>query len=109
MSEFTPGPWETYANDYRIRVKNAGYNKDVAFCFSEDFGAEEHSANASLIAAAPDMWELLQDIEAWFQDNQMPCPDCQAMSRNEGHKDGCQLLEIIKKVEGEDDLERNKV
>ncbi len=75
MSKHTPGPWEyltetTYAGDYpysvghKVKIGNEiltischGYEADKFF--------EEAAANARLIAAAPEMAEVLKEYEKW--------------------------------------------
>lgn len=87
--KFTPGPWEiVYAPDNRmksyphsIRVKEWEHNNlmgDYQGCIIADLenshGKRDHAyseadANAKLIAAAPEMFDLLEQmVERWDRD-----------------------------------------
>ena len=58
--QFTSGPWHVSENQPAV----VG-NKEKAVCKCEidwDLGASERKANASLIAAAPEMYDLLQKV-----------------------------------------------
>ena len=58
--QFTSGPWHVSENQPTV----VG-NKEKAVCKCEldwDLGASERKANASLIAAAPEMYDLLQKV-----------------------------------------------
>ena len=71
MSEFTKGPWEIYyegSGDYLVvqsesRDEVCGVSRPDAHFMHVGKGAPINEANASLIAAAPDMYELLK---AWL-------------------------------------------
>ena len=63
--QFTSGPWHVSENQPTV----VG-NKEKAVCKCEldwDLGASERKANASLIAAAPEMYALLLDIVTDYQ------------------------------------------
>ena len=71
MSEkFTPGPWEFDGMEYIFKTP-IGDGKMVAQIRGwgwlqkkgEDAGIAEQEANARLIAAAPDMYEALKELE----------------------------------------------
>lgn len=63
MSKPTEGPWEARGKV----VFDPRTHRDIAWCdaddapFSKDEGA--HEANARLIAAAPDMYEALKELD----------------------------------------------
>lgn len=60
MSKFTPGPWkwfETENGDARVNPQNGGLV--IAQCSVRDPFDTEQSANARLIATAPDLLEML--------------------------------------------------
>lgn len=86
MSEtkFTPGPWV-----YRSKTREIGtvdksdtqsYGMLLVVAYIDGFDHEEHEANAHLIAAAPDLYDALQNLlsrlandadgHAWFMDEQ---------------------------------------
>ena len=74
MLHFTPGPWVNnngnisgqWPDGERVALAIVGVTR---FCGSECAGKKakrmraEDAANAKLIAIAPDMWHLLQDIK----------------------------------------------
>ena len=64
MTEFThtPGTWHVSKNDYRVIFSSllTGGDTVVAVCESNS-GIREVVANASLISAAPDMLEALEN------------------------------------------------
>lgn len=69
MSEHTPGPWEAAIDDKWIYIGQAGYaNYRNAFA-KVDYDDVDHdtaSADARLIAAAPDLLACLQDFVEGF-------------------------------------------
>lgn len=67
MSGYTKGPWSTSSysdSEGKFHVMNAeGYAiADMAFEYSSIKNADEHEANALLIAAGPDLFEALVRI-----------------------------------------------
>jgi len=72
MSEpkFTPGPWRAgksiYQSQARVVAEKGGRVADV-FAYEED----QAHANAALIAAAPEMYELLQKM--YYFDELLTC------------------------------------
>lgn len=71
MSErkWTPGPWETERGDRRWRVSINGQNweglaKVVVRMEHDQTDREDGWANARLIAAAPELYEALRDVES---------------------------------------------
>ena len=70
MSKHTPGPWVIRtAATYRSQVEAIdpkGRADVVARITAPRKGAEASDANAHLIAAAPDMLEALEAVEAWW-------------------------------------------
>ena len=59
---FTPGPWEPYS-DWYIRAQiGMGALATVVKPMRPDVSDDECRANARLIAAAPELLELLDDI-----------------------------------------------
>lgn len=67
MKEFkgTPGPWfehrEGFSTVYIEARIGGGMIQEVAACGPCDKGSEQQSANANLIAAAPELLEALQE------------------------------------------------
>ena len=83
MSKHTPGPW----SDYNLEVRS-GPNPDcqkwptgrlIADCYhtppSGHFDGGENAANARLIAASPEMRNLLQDLVAALSQQWLPDGD----------------------------------
>lgn len=64
MNNHTPGPWyQEVAPDNRIRIK-ASSLCTIALVYKQPFGFKK---NASLIAAAPEMLDLLMRIKDCFE------------------------------------------
>jgi len=106
VTEHTPGPWIA---DYRgvypaKRTTDTGYGAMIADCprAAGRNGALEASANAALIAAAPDMLELLEQLE-WagcdYLGNPI-CPRCE-QRKTARHDMDCALNAAIKKAKGQ--------
>jgi len=70
MNKFTPGPWEA-APDGNVISEQQGIVERIAVSIL--CGKARREANARLIAAAPDMLELLERtikrLEQWDNDN----------------------------------------
>lgn len=75
--EFTPGPWEhltetSLTGDYPFikahRIKIGQETLTIGSHTIDWDGSEEMEANAKLIAAAPDMYEILNLYEEWEAD-----------------------------------------
>jgi hypothetical protein len=67
MSKHTPGPWAIKRTPNRITdfgQTHPAVNGWRVSCQRYEMAPEEHEANARLIAAAPELLALLQDIEA---------------------------------------------
>lgn len=93
----TPGPWVAVAE-----VSKVGYTieqvhgvKKVAIIPTTKYGLDNFgttaSANAKLIAAAPEMLRVIQEAEAWLSFNLRPDADQIRVFRNE-------LQNVIKKA-----------
>lgn len=84
-AKHTAGPWRA--------VTPAGYGKDTLIMSGTDIVAslvrfEDKAANARLIAASPEMYEMLKRCQRWIQ------------SCNEYAGILNELEELIKKIEG---------
>jgi hypothetical protein len=95
----TKGPWEIESlhTDGRCEISVGGLagaeDVYVASCYRDD---------APVIAAAPEMYALLKEIEFCMTDwggVQRHCPVCEG--RDE-HKHDCRLSAVLKAVEGEE-------
>ena len=75
----TPGPWRVSAHDDNGDIVVRDYNMGaiVANCSEEFYGditPKEQSANARLIAAAPDMLAALEAARLWAVEYYGPLP-----------------------------------
>lgn len=74
MKEFkgTPGPWfehrEGFSTVYIEARIGGGMIQEVAACGPCDKGSDQRSANAKLIAAAPELLEALELILSYHDD-----------------------------------------
>ena len=69
MSDFTPGPWVVVGRltKYVEARLVGGLIQEVAACgptMADEGYGQQQEANARLIAAAPDLLEALQDVDA---------------------------------------------
>ena len=103
MSEmkFTPGPW-VISDELRTSVNTAptedGTYKHIAmvnWCKYREYSivGEEHDANAHLIAAAPEMYEVIEEIAG------MKIADCDAHDAANYMRDAARAL--LAKMRGE--------
>lgn len=67
--KFTPGPWEITGADQRFIAQQTSDESDIGSIFAEVWFNVGHrhnqKANAALIAAAPEMYEVLQKLVEW--------------------------------------------
>jgi len=66
MTTPTPGPWEIskWTKRFAIEASSDNYRGLMCEVHREDFDPETAEANARLIAAAPEMLEMLKNIAA---------------------------------------------
>ena len=86
--QFTSGPWHVSENQPTV----VG-NKEKAVCKCEldwDLGAKERKANAALISAAPELYDMLQKI---LDEHVIPTYKAQ-MAQD--------VIRILKKARGEE-------
>jgi len=98
---FTPGPWVVSkvikhgARCYRTIRREGKFKLAEVFAFNEcatgtKEGRAEDAANARLIAAAPAMYEVLQELEESME-----------LAKNYGYeKEHAMIQEVLAKVEG---------
>ena len=80
---FTPGPWYTYQSHKDV-------NRHIACKDGNSIAKEVHHANARLIAAAPEMYEVLSELL-----------DTLEMSKGYGFDEEYdKLREVLAKVDG---------
>lgn len=76
QTKHTPGPWTVWkknTSDYLVLGPHDGNgNPEVANVngFIE-FSDAQNKANAKLISAAPDMYEIVKELYDWAQDTQV--------------------------------------
>ena len=70
MSDFTQGPFSVAETRHKYDIVIRGpKNEPIALVLIAGFSKKEGAANANLLAAAPDLFESLQNIaEYWNQD-----------------------------------------
>lgn len=85
-AQHTPGPWIVDGQGIRALVRGSN---GVIVAVRHRQPSEEHEANARLIAAAPDMLQMLRVVERHF-DTEEPHPVLQA-----------DIAEVIAKATGE--------
>lgn len=103
VSKHSPGPWRwagfaLYGND----------GDATGFCFDVPSEAytEESKSNFRLIAAAPEMLELLRDLE--WSGEEGSCPSCHSegvspvgFPANRPHRPDCKLAALLARIDGE--------
>jgi len=91
MNRYTPGPWEV-RGQYIIGNELGGF-----VCTWSG-----RSANAHLIAAAPDMLAMLEELEWSGANDQYDyfCLVCDRL-RHEGHAEDCTFSNLLKRIKGE--------
>jgi hypothetical protein len=61
-TKHTPGPWEVMKNEPTV-IRGHNRDKPYSFSLAETMGYKENrEANARLIAAAPDMLDILEQV-----------------------------------------------
>ena len=101
----TQGPWKVDKNHkgfVDIRRDVDSYTSDIATVW--DFYVENYESNASLIAAAPDMLEALEEVMGELDVEGLPCPLC-GRDLTIGHRRNCiwHVVEsAIKKARGDE-------
>ena len=66
MPEWTPGPWKKHTTGYTVY----GYEEkavwvQVAACATRDLSPNRTEANARLIAHAPELYEVVEEMLPW--------------------------------------------
>ena len=97
----TPEPWEILRHDlgdeeiFFVPVEIRGGNGKLVVAYegglapvAHEWTAEEIEANASLIAAAPDMLRALEEVMGELDVEGLPCPLCGRPSTI-GHRHNC--------------------
>ena len=113
----TPEPWEILRHDlgdeeiFFVPVEILAGNGKLVVAYegglapaAQEWTAEEIEANASLIAAAPDMLEALEEVMGELDVEGLPCPLCGG-DLTIGHRHNClwHVVEsAVRKARGED-------
>lgn len=63
-SEFTPGPWGFHAESGRVFRADGDVEPTIAWVEQENTSDERAAADGALIAAAPDLYEALDEGDA---------------------------------------------
>ncbi len=96
-SKHSPAPWTETENDDGDVIVHMDESHSIVVANLEGSCTTCH-ANAHLIAAAPELLEVLQEIEWSYMDRY--CPVCGNTELN-GHDDTCKLATVIAKAKGE--------
>ena len=88
MSEFTKGEWE-YGKDEKYPYWYVGKTGTTRYLATVD-----KEANARLIAAAPEMYELLSDCAAFLKD----CGDCSPIA----YQLRLRIEELLDRIDGKE-------
>jgi hypothetical protein len=91
MSHHTPGSWKISPLFYGYLICNNNLGRIIAELQPDSVSKIECEANAKLIAAAPEMLELLQELLEWWDYDQSWRPADEMNS----------VREILKKVSEE--------
>jgi len=72
VSAHTPGPWATnskYGNSKRVPIVREGRSdrEALAWVDADDVPEEESQANVALIAAAPELLEAAEEVDALIE------------------------------------------
>lgn len=70
--KFTQGPWYVYNNGFYLEITNESGQEAPTISISDIH--DKNMSNANLIAAAPDMYEALEDIINQAKKTKMPIP-----------------------------------
>lgn len=96
----TPGPWSVNPTG-DIGPWHVGSHEYGPVCDCADTIAGDLVANARLIAAAPEMYHLLLELE-WLGDALEPkCIIC-GKYMDDGHAGWCDIGTVLRKVRGEE-------
>jgi hypothetical protein len=106
MSKHTPGPWEVNRGD-GLFVAREDTESDLDAIAKIYYQGGEELANARLIAAAPDGYELWEKhrwerLRAFSGELYYICPECRG-SKEDGCANDCALDAYFKNVEGSHD------
>lgn len=99
MSKHASGPWRPQSHkddDGNMLFCSIvdDYNREVANTATGNFGDENEYANANLIAAAPEMLEMLERAKSWCYTHSM-----QTYSKA-AQECGDEIKKLIKKAKG---------
>lgn len=96
-ANFTPGPWEIGAGKYTtytvVATTPRGLKKAIAQVGG--YGGDSRPANARLMAAAPDMWGIVETIAKLIDDG---APSSMILDENSPTMDA--VRDVIAKVRG---------
>lgn len=101
----TPGPWKAGVSEYKVYSVPRPEDDEIARVYGDT--REEQRSNAALIAAAPELLEMLRKLQ-WFRDDDgtQICPSCNAYGNGFvddiiRHKPDCKLSALLQKARGE--------
>ena len=114
---YTPGPWKILRHDlgdeeiFFVPVEILAGNGKLVVAYegglapaAQEWTVEEIEANASLIAAAPDMLRALEEVMGELDVEGLPCPLC-GRDLTIGHRRNCiwhVVASAVRKARGEE-------
>ena len=106
MSKHTPGPWTASRDEMRKRYMDALYvhMEETQICevtISVRGPTEEQTANAHLIAAAPDMLEALKNAQHAMRNTNVPTHQGMIPAFAYDHPMMASIRDAIAKAEGQ--------
>ena len=75
MSKHTPGPWVIEWNPNAFRYFVHGYDNTAVCKLPDSRTPDENKANAHLIAAAPELWEICKLAQEYFDSHPITSKD----------------------------------
>lgn len=95
--QHTPEPWEISKSGPRYSINAGDRHIAMVSCYVRKDGDEEEEniANASLMAAAPELLDALEDLEKCYRGGYQTCDDATIMAVRE------KARAAIKKARGE--------
>ena len=101
--KFSSGPWKVDPpiGAEHTEVRDNDGRRIAVVAGSYPMRAKTEDANAHLIAAAPEMYEILSHLE-WIDDSDYHLPSCPCCRRHaKTHADDCKLHAALEKARGE--------
>ena len=96
MSKHTPGPWNIHTNPHSGLIMISPGIAEI------NTGNKDFESNIDLIAAAPDMLAMLEELEWRWDGTCYACLECQRV-QGYRHEEDCKLGNLLKRIKGQGD------